>query len=512
MNAPPIARIPSPAGRPPRFASRATWLTIAFVAEVLVIDLLKLPEERFAKYAHQDSGVDLTIHYLMGRGLRPTVDFGYIYGLLPLLFNRLWYGLLGRTPAAAHAATVAFNVAVGWGLARFAAGLRVGTAGVALIALAMPDLLRPSTFVLVHVFEQALLVHALADQAGGRRGRALALATACAFVKPSMAYCFGAALLVATALDLRGAPPSAWWRALRPAAITGATLAALLAAAFGVGPLLATLTPGAGIRVYREGGYGFFSTEGRHFWLRPGAGLMGYLRFEIGFWLAGTACLVVAGLAAARRTWHAGSPGSGPVRDEVIATCAVLHLAFVLGFFGNRWSWCYYFDVLVLGLAAAAGRGRREADLAWCLAAMMLLSDKAYFQMIRREWAELAPNPEACGLWMDARERSEWRRVLELIRAERPALLAEEEGAALLIPAFRPPVGAYFVPGHPVPSEVRRKAEQVDEARWVVVVGPLGLRNFDRWPELRAAAEGLEPAWEGETYRVYRRSRRPCAR
>ena len=181
---------------------------------MVALTFLQTPNELFFRFAFSDSGTSLTIDDLVRRGFRPTIDFGYIYGLLPLLINRVWFAVLGASPGACRWAILVCNIVMAWGLARFAAAQRVGWVGVALLALAMPDLLRSSYDVLVQALEPALLVHALAEQARGRRDRALALVTAAAFVKPSMSYLFGLYLLVAIALTIDRRDVAAWRRAL----------------------------------------------------------------------------------------------------------------------------------------------------------------------------------------------------------------------------------------------------------------------------------------------------------
>src|SRR4051794_4069620 len=81
-------------------------LTTLLVAEVLLLAALQAPNERLVRYIGFDSGVDLTIQDLMRRGFRPTIDFGCIYGLLPLAINRAWYGLAGLSPRAFRAEVV----------------------------------------------------------------------------------------------------------------------------------------------------------------------------------------------------------------------------------------------------------------------------------------------------------------------------------------------------------------------------------------------------------------------
>ena len=45
-----------------------------------------------------DAGGNLTAPFLLQQGYRPVIDFGYIYGHLPLLVDRLWLDLAGATP------------------------------------------------------------------------------------------------------------------------------------------------------------------------------------------------------------------------------------------------------------------------------------------------------------------------------------------------------------------------------------------------------------------------------
>ena len=361
------------------------WLAGFFIAEVVALTFLQAPNELFFRFAFSDSGTSLTIDDLVRRGFRPTIDFGYIYGLLPLLINRVWFAVLGASPWACWWAILVCNVVMAWGLARFAAAQRVGWVGVALLALAMPDLLRSSYDVLVQALEPALLVHALAEQARRRRDRALALVTAAAFVKPSMSYIFGLYLLVATALTIDRRDVAAWRRALGPALVTGATLALVLAAVYGVRPLVHTLIPTAGIEVYRQSHFGFFHGTGRDFWYRPGAGLRGYFRYEIGYWLAGTFVLIGGGLESLVRMMRRGATKVAH-NDEVVLGCALLHVTFVTLFFGHRFSWKYYHCLFLLGLAALVPRGRRHALVIAVLAAMVLVTDKAWVQALVHDW------------------------------------------------------------------------------------------------------------------------------
>jgi hypothetical protein len=484
-------------------------LALLFGAEVLVLSAFQWPLQRFTHFAYCDSGSDITIQALVARGLRPTIDFGYIYGLLPLLIGRAWQAVLGPSPAGCQALALVCNLAMAAGLARFASAARVGPTGVVLIVVAIPDMLVNSVLVLVHVLEPALLVNALASQARGRRGQALALATACLFVKPSMAYLYGFVLLVTIALTERGR----WLRVLTPAVVTGLTLAAVLAAVYGVEPMLRALLPGNGMEVYRQSGHGFFRGAGRAFWEIPGGGLRDYLRYEVGAWLAGTAVLGLGGVLALLRVLGRRASRN----DEPVLTCAVLHFCFVTLFFGNRFSWAYYYWALVLGQAAMAAWGIRYAAMVAVVAALTLVGSKVKTEMTARMWRTERASAETFGVWASPQERAEWLEVLALAKGRHPvSLLAGVEGATVLTPGgvFEPPVGSYFVPGHTVPSEIRRKAEQLAKADMVVRVFPRGdpsRGGYDRWPEVAAALDGCEVVWQGDLFEVSRRVRPPAA-
>ncbi|QDV37855.1 hypothetical protein ElP_58020 [Tautonia plasticadhaerens] len=487
-----------------RRLARVAGIAAAFSALGVASSVLRAPDRMFLRFVAMDSGAELAIQDLIGRGSRPGVDFGYPYGLLPLLAGRLWYGLLGRSPGAFHGLTLAFLALSCWGLARFATARGVGLAGLVLIALAMPDLSYVTGLTSTHVLEQALLVLALAEQARGKRGSALALLAACCFVKPSLAFVQGFVVLIAAASASR-VNRTALSRVIALPAITAFALGAILALAFGPRSLARTISPATGASIYRLNDFGFFHGRGRDFWNLPDAGPFDYFRYEVGFWMLGTAILAGGGLAAGLRLARRVEGAEAARDDELVATCAAVHLAFVTLLFGHRVTWVYSLPMLVLGLALLANRGPRHRLLVWALAGLLLVNDRSKLIAARMLREELAPSPSTRDLWASPREREEWARALELSRGERPVLLAMSEGGAVLFPGFAPPTVAYLYPGCPTPEEVRRKAEQLSGARVVISFYPPDWEGFALWPRIGDALDGLEPVFEGQALRVYRR-------
>jgi len=489
---------------------KTIWLTAMLCLEVLLVAIFQSPSLRFDQFAFWDSGGELAIQDLMRRGYRPALDFGYLYGLLPLLVGRLWYGLAGLSPESYRVQILTCMMLSAWGLARFAVARRLSLAGVVLIALAIPDLLRVTHITLVQTLEQALLVNALAEQARGRRATSLALLTACCFVKPSLAFVQGLAVVIAIGAASGRGMRAASVRSFGPALGTAAVLALILTLGFGAAPLARTILPFTGMAVYRIWNYGFFHGCGREFWVLPHAGIRDYFRYEVGFWILGTLVLLGGGMAALRRLTRGDSTAERALRDEIIATCAAVHFGFVVLLFGHRGTWFYSLPMLILGLATlAAGDPRPLPRLAlWLLAVLLLVNDRSKAVEIVRCWQTESPAAVTLNLWADAAEREEWARVLELTSGERPALLAMCDGGALLTPGFALPEVGYLVPGNALPAEVRRKAAQLASASMIVSALAPDWPGFTFWPEITAAFKDCELVMEGHFVRVYRRVER----
>jgi hypothetical protein len=480
---------------------RYLGLVALFVTMALALSVFHLPRvAAWQSAAFQDAGANLTIDYLTRHGDRPGIDNGYIYGLLCLGFGQLWCGLFGLTPYASLAAWTLGNLVLAWGMARFAFHARVGPAGVALMLVGM-NLCNDQTF--VYICEPILLAHALAEQARGRRAAALALTTACAFVKPSVASVYGL-ILVATILAGRGGPPRFRdrLRVLVPATVVGVSLLLILGAVYGVPALIRSLVPVHAAAIYKANGFGFFFGRGSTFWYFPRVSKGYYIGTPAGFWLLGTVVLLVGaiwGIVAPRKE-------EPPRNREVVATCAAIHAAFVCFFFAHQFSYKYYYFVLVFGLAVLAPRSKAWAAVVLALAAVGLVGNRADALANLNEWRLARRCPEMFGLYARPAEIEEWREVRRRIEGRRAATLTVSDGAALIIPELFPPTIYYMAPTELTPLETRRKLEQLRAAEAVVEVADV----IDRWPSVQypvfgPALDGCERVYESKRYRVYAR-------
>ena len=471
----------------------------------------------FDANAFGDRGDFLSISYLVAHGSHPAIDFGYHWGLVPIMLARFWFALFGATLQANEAIMVVCAMLVAIGIGRMAAALRLGTLGIVLLVVALPFAF--PTFTLTYALEAALLSNALAEQAAQRRSTALALTTGSCFVNPSMAYLYGFILMLGLLRESRGGIITTFrrimprrsidWsnivRTILPAAITGAVLMVVLSAVYGPLALAKTILPLAGMAAHRNQASGFFRGVGRDFWYQPRLGLPYYLFSVVGFWIAATLWLIVAGLRAGRRLLSA--PRGREIfraADEFILTCAILHVTFVTVFFGSEVSWRYYCYILVMGVAATSIRDPQSARLAGLLAVMALLGNVSHFAQIAGQWRTTAPSPVTAGMWASSEEVQEWEQVRRAIDGHRALLLTAMGCGPVLSAHFEPPFANHFTPGELMPDQLARLMLQIDGAQRIIVVVSSGFGNMlVWWPDIQRALDGHELLWKGQSFAVY---------
>ncbi|MBX6312655.1 MAG: hypothetical protein IRY99_07015 [Isosphaeraceae bacterium] len=468
----------------------------------------------FVPFAFGDKGASLAVEYFEDLGQRPNIDFCHQYGMLTLLIGRAWFGLLGRTPGAFYAFMLVSSVLIIWGLARVASALCVGGAGRLLLLLTLPEIAGPDFAGLVYPLERCLLCHALAEHAWGRRPSALTLCAVATFIKPTMAYVYGLLLVILMLREVIGGREDAarpWWRPFLPAAAAMVGLFVLSVLVYGheaaVQTFLFPFTRGP--EHYRLMGYGFFRGTGRHFWALPGARPGYYLGTHAGLWIAATLYLAAAVITL---PWRRRAPDhpAGAVcefNDEIQVVCLLMHLGFVTLFFGNAWSWRFYFYILLIGVIATSRRDRIFRSLIWPLVLLAILPLGLLVREWINDWRTLAPRSEVAGLWVSPAVWREWQQVLEITRGSQPVLLTFCGSAELLESQLARPTTLWLLPGEATPRELTRKHQQIRSTEMVVVDRfKKGHRGFlDYWPEFAAELSGWNLIWDGPYFQVYRR-------
>ena len=450
-----------------------------------------------------DRGWPLTVDAMVADGWRPSVEFGYFYGLLTVAIDRAWFALCGRTPFAAAGLTVLGCAVLTHGLLRFARAAQFGTWQRVVFVCAVPFAVMPLAYPTpLHAIEAALLVHALASQAAGRLAAALVFATLAVYIKPALGYFHGLALVLLV-LTGRGGAPDSWrerWRTFIPAAVVAVTLAVIFAAWFGIGPLLTTQFPFRAMRNYGDENFGFFFGTGRAFWEPVGNQIRRYLLNPVGFWLIASGYLIVG---AVRRV--------GRLRDPLAAsvvTAAVLHVVFVALLFGNEWSWLYYSALLVCGFCTTVGTNGEAEQGDWPIP--LALAVIAVAGMLVQSWYSIdflnrwERSPATAGLYADPGDSAAWQRWRALGTRQRVMVYARTGGAAAVFPELDSPRVWFLLRSTVTPMEVERVHGQLRAADYLIVAKADNYRPPD-WPEFRAEMEHFTEVEQSPSFRLLKR-------
>lgn len=501
----------------PRHTDRksAEWPTLRLWAGLTLalagMALIHWPQAmRWVWYAFGDLGCNLTLSSLVSSGAKPLVDFGYLYGLLPAFVGDLGMRAFGRTPLTyALMALFAVFLTVG-ATARFVTAAGAGRAGVAFLFANFINAVQYLPPHFCHALEPLLLIMAFAEHARGRRPAALAFLTAACFTKPTLAYLYGAMLVVLMARDLisRRAGAAEWARALAPAAATALTLAGLFALVYGPESVARSLLPTAGAALYRHYKFGFFSGVGRQFWHPSGKSAGYYLGTVAGTWILSSFVLLAAGIASGVRWAMGRGDAESHRRDEIVLTCAGFHAAFVVLAFGHNMTWAYYYYALVLGVVAATAAWRPAAWAAWVLVPLALLGSRAYLLDCVTDWQTLRPTALTAGLWATDREREEWARVRALT-AGRPTVVLTHQGggAEAIFPEFGKAESWSYARGLSNDAEIARKVARIGASDAVIMTNFIipADQFLDLFPEFRKALAAFAPTAVGEDLVVYLR-------
>ncbi len=468
----------------------STLLAAGFVAEALALDLIRIPVTmRFSNFACADAGGNLVVQHLLASGLKPEIDFGYHYGLLPLAIARVWFYLFGLTPVALQAATIFCGLFVAIAMARVAAEFHVPRLGIFLIAAAMPIEAQASYPSLAMGVEAALLSNAIASQARSKAS-ALALATLACLAKPSMGYVYGFVVLICWIIESRRdrqAGFATFFRFVLPALATGTVAIGLLAAEFGTVSVVKTLLPLQGAKIYREKDFGFFRGIGHQVIYFPGVHVGYYLGSYVGFWLVGIICM--AGVSG----WILVTRRRGIAR-EIILTCTIMQFAFLLFFYGAPPSWIYYAYLPPIAMAIATSYRSSIVGFATFVIALLALTSTAVATRDSiRAFSNDSSARDTAWLWATDQERDEWREVERVARNGPAAFVSYAGAGALLSQEFSPPTMLYLMPGNYLPVEIERERAQLTNSNVIAVCSldgdPLGWL-VAAYPELVPALKG----------------------
>lgn len=511
----------------PSARRRILVLAVAFAILLVVLQIWQLPRiAGWTFFSFFDPGTALKGDLLISMGMKPAIDFGYTHGLASLMVAHLGFVLLGRTPAAYLVITSVMEVLMAVMIARFAVAMKLSRPALVFLFIALPVAIMPCYLTLTHPLEALLLLWAIAEQAGGRRQRALAICTACLFVKPSMAYVYGLLLVIWTIIDCYR-HERRWSGLLRrtaPAMVTGVLMAAAMIWRFGIQSLLLTIVPITGMRTYKDTHFGFFSGSGLQFWSPAYHPWYYYIITPAGVWLAMSAILLwvllIRGLRQKQSPENIGKRHyvGGLITDwvhtpnrlmETALSIAIMHIAFVLGFYGWKYAWEYYSYLPVLFTALVISRCRtRQVQVATVLGIMALCSQARNIGLTFWCWQNKTRDQQTGYLWAYPQQAAQWRYVCRKVRGH-PTLILSNGYLPWMPKGMTMPLSWFPEPGIPTAIEMRRLKSEAMAAHYIVVRHGYG--KFGLWvnPAFASVRHRFSLLWQGQYFSIWRTNASP---
>ncbi|MGO9449522.1 MAG: hypothetical protein ACLQDV_00535 [Candidatus Binataceae bacterium] len=481
---------------------RAFWCV--FVAEAVLLIFCEWRNSfDFAQYLYQDQGSALAAQYLLGQGLRPEIDFGYNYGLLPLLLGKIPFDLLGCTPQTYAIIVVVAEVVVAVGMARIVSVLQLRWSGLALVVLALPLVICRYNS-LTYALEAAFLINAFAEQLRERFGNAIALALCAALSKPAMGYVYGAVLLLLlfNTIHWRRRDWMDAARTSRPAMVTALIVLPILARVFGARSLFRTMLPIQGLAFYRATHILGLHWQELTFLRPPGINWHYYVGSYIAFQVIGTLWLLIGGVIASVKLVR----GRQTAERNFVLTASVLMIADLLLFSLH----CQF--IVPIGVIVSSTMVSGEGlQVILCLLAIpafcyRLESDLAFTRARTR-------SALTGGMWAQSELNSEWERAIAIAARTRTVALGSMGAAGLVVPGIERPVGAYFLPGSVVPADLTREYRQLAAAQAVILFHHFPEKTgtvLETYPMLEGAVKDADDVYKGDYLEVLvRRSHSP---
>jgi hypothetical protein len=308
-----------------------------------------------------------------------------------------------------------------------------------------------------------------------------------------------------------------WWRIpgrtvrglaaqLAPAAAGYAGAVLLMAAFFGWRPVLQSLFPLGGARVYRAMHFGIFG-QGRFFWHPPDVHLSYYLLTTAGIWLFCSGLLLVFGCVGMVRFARTGN-----LRGQAlfVVVCCALHLVFVFVAFGNYLSYVYYSFLLTAGVVAGVSGlndRRLRIGLSCFLLCFGLLSQVTGVRAERELWKTESVSPATASLYAPDDFQPEWNSVLSLAGNQRVFLLAYGAGVEFYYPEIGTAQSWFLMPGLLLPQEDSYVAQQIRSSDVVVEELEVTTRYIDQNREWQAALKEFPMRISGRYFRVWTKDR-----
>jgi hypothetical protein len=493
---------------------------LAFGLGLLAIFIIRVVLEwpmalAFPNFAFRDTGSFAYLNHLLDLGLRPSVDFGFSYGLLGLLLQRISFAIFGSGHWTTLGFTGLYLVAImifWWLLARELGFSWLNFA----ILLGLVELIVGLTFSgpsPAHELQRALLVYSLLLALKSRLPSALVVAALAALAIPSLPIIL-IGLLSAVIVIQWWQSPQRRFRSLAaqfaPAVVVYGLGVLTFVVVFGRRSAIASLLPTQGMALYHAMNFGFFAPyglgSGRTFWLPVHPTFAYYLFTKVGIWLFCSVLLVVFGAVSLLQMLRNKKATDIPL---FVFLCCALHLFFIFRAFGGPLSSQYYEYILVAGvLAGVSGltKGRLRIGLGCFILFFGLLGNRNELMNLRFPWKAWHPSVETAGLYAPNDFKREWSPILRLADSNNLLLLSYGTGVSSKFPQVKTPHTWFLLPGIVIPPEDAYVLDQIKKSNVVVEYTAAPTFYIDTNVAWQSALAEFPVRLKGSQFRIWLRN------
>jgi hypothetical protein len=474
--------------------------------------VFSLPSElSFHNFAFMDLGGFQHVDRLIGEGLRPGVDFGYTYGLLPLLIQHGVFAIFGTSHWPTLGMLVLYLIAmlIFWTLLTREIGQSWVNFGILLGLSEMMIFFAPWPPTLAHMLMKISIAFSLYLIMRQRFSLALSIAALGALAVPSIPIVLTGIIALIIAWE--------WWRkpgrsvrrlAIQfvPAATAYVCCVLLMIPFFGWRSVSQSLLPVGGAKLYRAMNFGIFG-QGKYFLHPPGASLGYYLFTPAGMWILCSGLLVVFGCLAALKIARTSTVTGTSL---LVVVCCALHLIFVFAAYGNAFSYELFSFFLtagiVAGISSLADRRLKIAASSFLLV-FGLLSQFGELKEALQMWRSESRSPATAFLYAPNDFQPEWKGVLSAVQNRRVFLISYGMGVDVYYPEIGTPQSWLLLPGLPLPREDSYVLQQIQAADVVVEETEVTTRYIDNNKEWQTALGEFPVRVSGKYFRVWTKDR-----
>lgn len=471
---------------------------ITILGAFVLIDLLSWPILfSLNLWILGDRGSFLNLDYLSRQHLRLGVDVYYAYGLLPVSIQHWLFALfgMGYWPLVGCAFAALILMALFWAL--YLRHFPQETIWfLALLATCrIIDWVNPN---FPYSLVQLSILFALLFVLLGRLEIGLAISALGAWSVPSLSLVLMALLAFCIVLDWRLKPNRSVLqlvRSLAPGIATYIMVAVLLAIEFGWRSVLATATPIAGMHFYAAMHYGTLNSSLIQFVHPPYHSSFYYIVYSlctpVAWWVFSVLSLSVFGVLAVRRMWQDRALNN---RDVVIAVCAIVHGVFVCFAYGAQHQHYIFDPLLVAGMLlglSALPKGKMRLAFLSAYICLAIIGQADFARQTLSAWKDVRSPDLTSNLYAKADWVSEWKRILDLSKAENLFLLSYSTGVHDYFPTVHSADAWFLNPGELTSADKNRLMQKLQRADVVAfdLSSPTAL--VDRDPDIQRYLRSL---------------------